>query len=147
MTGAAAKALKNTSAAKQSATTKSKTGTSSDFGEVFSALRAILAPYEGRLAAKSDKPDYYYLETHGPAYRNRPMFFAAVRAGKGYVSYHLMPVYACPELKRSMSPELRKRMQGKACFNFQSVDQVLFKELASITEEGFEKFRSLRYFG
>jgi hypothetical protein len=44
--------------------------------------------------AKIDKPQNYYLETHGPAYRNRPMLFAAVRAGKGYVSYHLMPVYA-----------------------------------------------------
>jgi hypothetical protein len=147
MTHAAARKALNKTAAKSSSAKKKVSADTKEFDEVFSALRSLLTPFEGRLSAKIDKPEYYYLETHGPAYRNRPMFFAAVRAGKLYVGYHLMPIYACPDLKKSMSPELRKRMQGKACLNFKSVDQTLFKELARITEEGFEKFTNLKYFG
>jgi hypothetical protein len=44
-----------------------------------------------------------------------------------------------------MSPELRKRMQGKACFNFKAVDKSLFEELAALTREGYERFKALGY--
>ena len=44
----------------------------------------------------------------------RPLFAAAVQIKKSYVSFHLMPVYANPALLDSLSPALRKRMQGKA---------------------------------
>lgn len=118
-----------------------------DFSKAFAALRKLLTPYEGRLAVRSDTPQYYYLETHTPTYKNRPMFFAAVRAGKSYVSYHLLPLYACPELLQGISPELKKRMQGKACFNFTTIDKQLFRELGRLTAAGFEKFKSLKYFG
>jgi hypothetical protein len=33
-----------------------------------------------------------------------------------------------------MSPGLRKRMQGKSCFNFTKLDEELFAELAVLTE-------------
>lgn len=46
-----------------------------------------------------------------------------------------------PELVKGLSPELKKRMQGKACFNFTSVDEGLFQELAALTSKGFEEFR------
>ncbi|MDO8484805.1 MAG: hypothetical protein Q7S35_07655 [Candidatus Limnocylindrales bacterium] len=59
------------------------------------------------------------------------------------MSYYLMSVYGCPDLLETMSPELRRRMQGKACFNFTSVDESLFAELARITEAGFERFLAL----
>jgi hypothetical protein len=44
-----------------------------------------------------------------------------------------------------MSPELKKRMQGKACFNFKEVDERLFKELAKITKEGSKRFSNERF--
>jgi len=112
----------------------------SDFDAVFARLRAILVPFARKLKAAHDKPDYYYLETQAPLYKGRPVFFAAVRIGKGYVSFHLMPVYAYPEMRKSLSPALRKRMQGKACFNFTAVDQELFEELRQLTAEGMEGF-------
>lgn len=58
--------------------------------------------------------------------------------GKNYVSYHLMPVYMNPAMHERISPELKKRMQGKACFNFTEVDPGLFRELAALTATGFE---------
>jgi hypothetical protein len=112
-----------------------------DLGATFQALRALLSPYEGRLAAKSPKPDYYYLESLTPTYKNRPMFFAAVRTGKNYVSYHLMSIYTAPEMMKGISPELTKRMQGKACFNFTGIDEALFKQLATLTQAGYENFK------
>ncbi len=60
---------------------------------------------------------------------------------KNYVSYHLMPVYAFPELLKGASPELKKRMQGKSCFNFKAVDDKLFAELLRLTEKGYQRFK------
>jgi len=60
--------------------------------------------------------------------------------GKNYVSFHLMSVYASPELLGKTSPELKKRMQGKSCFNFKQVDKKLFSELKTLTREGAVKF-------
>jgi len=44
-----------------------------------------------------------------------------------------------------MSPELKKRMQGKSCFNFKEVDEKLFKELARLTKAGAAKFTDERF--
>lgn len=76
-----------------------------------------------------------------PRSNGREVWFGAARIGKRYVSYHLMPVYACPDLLEGMSPALRKRMQGKSCFNFTHVDDTLFQELAELTERGYERFK------
>ncbi len=55
-----------------------------------------------------------------------------------------MPVYACAEPGKR-TPPLKKRMQGKACFNFVIPDQELFRELERITADGFKKFKSLKF--
>jgi hypothetical protein len=62
--------------------------------------------------------------------------FAMVKVGKRYVSYHLMCVYLEPGLLAGVSPELTRRMQGKSCFNFTKVDDVLFDELEALTARG-----------
>ena len=144
--GKKAKSRTNANSARKK--TQKKTTTAKprkNFAEVFTALRELLAPYEDRLAFKTSSSGYVYLESRTPIYKNRPMFFAAVRTGKNYVSYHLMPVYACPDLGKEVSPALKKRMQGKACFNFAAVDPELFAELARLTETGYHKFRSMKY--
>jgi len=64
------------------------------------------------------------------------LMFGGVNIGKRYVSYHLMCVYMRPDLLEAMSPQLRKRMQGKSCFNFTKVDEELFDELSAITAKG-----------
>jgi hypothetical protein len=130
---------------RQTRTPNPKSAKAANLTPVFSALMALFAPYEKSLVLKTAKSGYSYLESRTPTYKNRPMFFAGVREGKNYVSYHLMPVAGCRELLDAMSPELRKRMQGKACFNFTEVDERLFKELAGLTHAGYEKFKSLKY--
>lgn len=71
----------------------------------------------------------------------KPLWFGAVQMRKNYVSYHLMPVYVNPRLLESVSPALKKRMQGKSCFNFNAVDETLFDELAALTQAGFDDYR------
>ena len=70
------------------------------------------------------------------------MPIAWVQVGRAYVSFHHMAVYARPDLLKGISKELRARMQGKSCFNFTSVDKVLFAELEDLTVRGFDAFRN-----
>ena len=116
-----------------------------NFQATFEKLKTILQPYEAKLIVVHDTDNNYYLDTSHVMKNKQRLFFAAVRAGKAYVSFHLMPVYASPDLLKDMSPELRKRMQGKSCFNFKTVDEKLFKELEKITASGFKKFNDSEF--
>ena len=111
------------------------------FTAAFEGLRAILTPYAGNMRVVHDTPDYYYLDTTFPVYRGKPAMFAAVKRSKGYVSYHLLPLYMNPALNNRISAELNKRKQGKACFNFSKPDPKLFAELAELTRLGLDSFK------
>jgi hypothetical protein len=112
-----------------------------EFEAVFADLRAILADYEPKLKVVRDKPGDYYLDTHTLGKNKKPIMFAAARIGKGYVSYYFMPVYS--GVIKGMSPALKKRMQGKACFNFTKCDPELFSELSRVTRQGYEAWRKI----
>jgi hypothetical protein len=70
----------------------------------------------------------------------RPLTLAMVQIKKGYVSFHLIPVYADQALAKTISPSLQKRMQGKACFNFTRVEPAHVKELATLTKKSASEF-------
>ena len=116
-----------------------RVGTGDDFDEVFARLRSILEPYGRRMHLVADEPNGYSVDMAPPEDRNPTTWFAAVRRGKAYVSIYLMPIYVDPELAATVSPQLQKRKQGKSCFNFRSVDDVLFAELEDLTRRGFER--------
>jgi hypothetical protein len=113
-------------------------GSREAFPEVFDRLKRMLALYAARMHVSADSDGWYGLDLAPPEERTPATWFGAVRLGKSYVSYYLMPVYAQPSLLDDASPELRKRMQGKSCFNFTRVDQALFAELTSLTRRGYE---------
>jgi hypothetical protein len=115
------------------------------FREVFDQLSGILKGYASGLSCEKNEKGDYFLNTKHIMENNKPLFFGAVQIKKNYVSYHLMPVYVYPELLKSISPELKRRMQGKSCFNFRSADPELFEELAALTKSGYERFRSAGY--
>ena len=107
------------------------------FDAVEQRLRQILEPL--RAEARGDARSTGRPRARDPGPRRQPWgYVAGIRRGKRYVSYYLMPAYADPELATSMSPELRRRMQGKSCFNFTHVDEPLFAELGRITRTTFE---------
>jgi hypothetical protein len=112
-----------------------------DFEPVFAALKAVLKKHERTLKILKDTDNEYTLVTKSNSNRGQPMWFGAVRAGKAYVSYHLMPLYFNPPINALVSESLKKRMQGKTCFNFKAVDKELFAELKSLTQAGLEDWR------
>ena len=111
-----------------------------DFTDTFESLKAILRPYARKMIVAHDTGDNYYLDTKYVMSNKHRVFFGSVRKGKAYVSYHLMPVYASPELLSGISPGLKRRMQGKSCFNFKEIDEELFKELAELTKAAAKRF-------
>ncbi|MGH9773894.1 MAG: hypothetical protein ACRD50_02985 [Candidatus Acidiferrales bacterium] len=112
------------------------------FAATFAALKKIFAPHAARLQATVDKPDRYYVVVRGVMYKRKPLFLGAVISGKAYVSFHLLPLYMNPALHKQVSPELKKRMQGKACFNFTEPDPALFRQLGKLTATGVALFCS-----
>ena len=127
-----------------------------DLAPVFAELRRRLSAHEDAftvstnltdanrpVSRKVDDPspgDTYMLL--GAPHEKYPdgMLFAGVKQQKRYVSYYLMPAYTEDGLAGGMSPELRKRMQGKSCFNFTRVDEGLFDELADLTSRGRDAY-------
>ena len=89
-----------------------------DFDNVFARLKSIFQPYAKKMDVAHDDHTYYLLNTRHTMPNKQPLCFGGARLGNAYVSFYLMSVYACPDLLKSMSPELKKRMQGKSCFNF-----------------------------
>jgi hypothetical protein len=116
-----------------------------ELGPVFLSLRAIMAPYARQLDCTVDRDDEFSLDTKHVMKNGRPLWFGGVQVKKRYVSYHLMPVYVDPGLLAGISPDLKKRMQGKSCFNFTSLAPSLFDELAALTEAGFNEYRRKGY--
>jgi len=116
-----------------------------DRSETFAALKALFAPYAARLTVTADDAKNYMLDGAYSKAMKRAMFFGGVRHGKSYVSLHLMPVYTNPELLSPISDRLRKRMQGKSCFNFNQPEPDLFADLALLIRAGFKKYEAEGY--
>ncbi|RPJ23416.1 MAG: hypothetical protein EHM33_21005 [Chloroflexi bacterium] len=115
-----------------------------DLPIVFEELKNILKPYAKELTLKADTSDIYYIDGPYSEKWKKQLFFGSAQIKKNYVSFYLMPVYMYPELLKDISPELKKHMQGKSCFNFKKVEVDLFKELAQLTHKGVEKFKEER---
>jgi hypothetical protein len=112
-----------------------------NFRIVFEQLKNILKPYAEKLTLTTDTSDTYYIDGPYSEKWKKQLFFGSAQVKKNYVSFYLMPVYMYPELLQDISPDLRKRMQGKSCFNFKKVEPKLFKELSDLTQKSVKKFQ------
>ncbi len=113
-----------------------------DLVAVHDRLREILEPYRARLVATKDGPEGMSLEI--PGLEGKPWgYVAGTRVGKRYVSLYLMAAYAFPDIGEGLSAELRRRKQGKSCFNFTTVDEALFAELDTVIGDSFERYVAL----
>ena len=114
-----------------------------DFPGTFRVLKALLAPYASRLHPSQDSETFYMLDGEYVADFKRQVFFGGVQIRRAYVSFHLMPVYTHPELLSAVNDALKKRMQGKSCFNFVRVERDLLVELSALVDRGFELYERL----
>jgi hypothetical protein len=122
----------------------------SDLRLVFDRLREVLAAHASEFALAYDTTDRYGLEAPaGPAtvrswggkLRASKIPIGWVEVRKAYVSYHLMGVDGNTKLLATLSEPLRARMQGKACFNFKTLDEAPLGELETVTAESFAGLR------
>lgn len=122
----------------------------SQFDSVFLRLRSILEKHSGSLSVSEDAPTRYCLEGRpGPAtlrawggkMRRPTLPVAWTQIRRSYVSYHLMALDGDTTGREGMSKELRARMQGKTCFNFQAIDESLLRELEALTARECDVFR------
>ena len=111
------------------------------FEPTFDALKQLLQPHAATLAVTQDEAGLYSLYTQPNEQYPKGEFFASVQIKKNYVSYYLMPVYCNPSLLEGMTPELKRRMQGKSCFNFKKEDPALLEQLAALTAKGLEDYQ------
>ena len=112
-----------------------------DLPFVFEQLKSILKPYEKGLNITADTREAYSLDGPYSEKWKKELFFGSAQIKKNYVSFYLMPVYMHPELLTDISPELKKHMQGKSCFNFKKVEPELFQELTGLAKKSYERFQ------
>ena len=119
------------------------TGTAmkSEFESIFGRLREILRKHAGALTVTNDALGHYCLSVDYNSKLKKGFPAAWVKIGKGYVSYHFMPIYMFPKLRAGLSKKMRTRMQGKSCFNLERADEALFQELEALTAQGFAEAR------
>jgi len=110
---------------------------SSDLEGVTQALAALMQRAAPGMSVRESGGYGLQLEApwDNPAKPGERMWFGGVRRGKAYVSYHLMPVYTHADLAAGIPPDLKKRMQGKSCFNFKAEDPALFDQLEALTRD------------
>jgi hypothetical protein len=111
------------------------------FPAVFARLKAVLEPYAPNLVVTADAPDLYALDAPPSPRFPQGVFFGQVKIGKSYVSFHLMPVYMFPDLLADLPAALRKRMQGKSCFNFTTLDDAAVDGLARLAAASVARVR------
>lgn len=99
---------------------------------IFAKLKTLLKPYETSTDLKTDSDTTYYLDYKQPNAAGKPEMFAAIMVKKNYVSMYYMPVYNNPALLAGISPELKKHMQGKSCFNFTDENDPIIDELSKL---------------
>ncbi len=108
--------------------------------DVYGALRGVMLRHANSLVVATDSATQLAIEASEPGENGKTSWYGGVQIKKNYVSYHLMPVYENPALLDDISPRLRARMQGKACFNFKTIDDELFAQLDVLTGVGFRDF-------
>jgi hypothetical protein len=112
------------------------------FARAFYALKHVFASHERHLHVTADTRGRYYLETRSPSYRGRPLFFGAVISGRANVSFHLMPLYWDESLRKRVSAQLKKHMDGNSTFNFtEPPDPPILRELAKLTGAGLALYK------
>ncbi len=116
-----------------------------NFVLIFERLKTLFLPALPNAKIQVDDPSNYIINGGYSELYRREINLGGVTIRKNYVSYYLMPVYMFPELLGTVSPQLKKRMQGKSCFNFKKIEVDLLIELQDLTNKGIQRFRDEGY--
>src|SRR5918999_5992484 len=99
-----------------------------DLAVVEARIWALLGPYRDRL---ENSTIYGIPSLKWPGAKAHD-YFAAVRAGKSYVSLYLLVADTYPDALEEAPERLLKRRSGKATFNFPTLDDEMARDLEAL---------------
>ena len=108
----------------------------SDIAATEARIWSILEPYRDRL---EESTIYGVPSLKWPGAKAHD-YFAAVKAGKSYVSMYLLVADTYPEALAGTSPDLLKRRSGKAAFTFPSLDDAMARDLEALIARLFSAY-------
>ena len=116
-----------------------------DLQNVFAQIKTLLMTYQPTLKSTVNDDAHFDLwttkETIIQGRKFPEVYFAAVMLNKSYVSLHYMPIYAEPESKKFIKPELLSKLKGKSCFNFKKLDSMLLEQIEETLSRGFKEYQ------
>lgn len=125
--------------------------------EIFSKIKEILKTHSNDFyitdryinsKAKSEKPAYHlYGKKEVNLFGKVPQktYIAGVIQQKNYVSFYFSPIYSHPDEFEDITPELKKFLKGKSCFNINEVDSNLLDEIDSLLVKGIKKYQEIKW--
>ena len=69
------------------------------------------------------------------------VWFSGLLIQKGYVGFYFMPVYASPELKSELHPELLKCLKGKSCFHIKKMNDEIAEQVKEALKKGYDLYK------
>jgi hypothetical protein len=112
-----------------------------EFKAIYERLKVILLPYALEMEVTEDSDSGFSLNTRHVMDNGALLFFGSAQIKKNYVSFHVMPVYVFPDLLEDIG-DLKKRMQGKSCFNFRKLDPGQVEALEKLVRQGYERYQT-----
>jgi hypothetical protein len=116
-----------------------------DLQAIFAALKPLLQRYHPPFVPKHDDERYYDLwaikEVVFAGRKRKEVCFAGLIIQKSYVGFYYMPIYARPELKQVLRPELLALLKGKSCFYIRKADPVILAQIEDALKIGFEMYK------
>ena len=124
---------------------------------IFSEIKKILENQSANLLvkdqyigsqAKQQKPAYHLYgnkEVSLFGKKPQPTYVAGVIQQKNYISFYFSPVYSHPDSFKNISPELKKFLKGKSCFNINKITPQLLKEIEDILKDGINNYKEIEW--
>jgi hypothetical protein len=109
-----------------------------DLATVEARVWSLLEPYRGELESATI---YGMPSLRWPGAKAHD-YFAAVRAGKSYVSLYLLVADTYPDALEGTPEPLLARRSGKAAFNFPRLDEAMARDLEMLLARLYERYRA-----
>jgi len=97
---------------------------------------------------KLKKPGYHIYGTKEVSlFGKKPQktYIAGVIQQKNYVSFYFSPIYSHPDEFKNLSPNLKKTLKGKSCFNIKNITPQIQKELEALLKRGIDKYKEIKW--
>ncbi len=96
--------------------------------------------------AKQQKPGFHLYGSKEVSLfgkKPQPTYIAGVIQQKNYVSFYFSPIYSHPDFFKNITPDLKKFLKGKSCFNINKINPQLLEEIEDLLKLGIIKYKEI----